>query len=207
MSTYTPPHLNGSQRWKNLRVGLLGGSFNPPHEGHVHISLAALGALKLDFVWWLVTPQNPLKNLNPGPTEARMALARDLIDHPKILVTNIEEELGTSITYHTIKALKARFAQTQFIWMSGMDNALNLHRWQHWRELLQEIPMVHFSRNPARTMIKACPLRSLKTQKHVFLKHGAKVPLDSGTTYWVMQKKIVHASSSEIRNNSLKSAA
>ncbi len=199
MSVFTPPHLNDRQRWNGLRVGLLGGSFNPPHEGHVHISLAALNGLKLDWVWWLVTPQNPLKETSPPPTADRMKLARDLIRHPRILVTDIEESLGTNITYETVKRLKAQYSQTNFIWISGMDNALNLHKWQHWKDLLAEIPMVHFSRNPANTMIKSSPLRLYEKQKHVFMNKGAKVPLDSGTTYWIMQKKIVHTSSSEIR--------
>ncbi|MDB2682697.1 nicotinate-nicotinamide nucleotide adenylyltransferase [Alphaproteobacteria bacterium] len=205
MSVFRPPHLNDTQRWRGLRVGLLGGSFNPAHEGHVHISLAALNGLKLDFVWWLVTPQNPIKEQSPAPLDERVKLSRKIIENPRILVTDMETELGTNITYETIKALKRRFIGTEFVWISGMDNALNLHKWNHWQDLLRQIPMVHLSRNPANTMIKACPLRMYTPQKHVFLNKGAKVPLDSGTTYWLMQKKIVHTSSSEIRKNNGKS--
>ena len=199
------PHILDNNRWKNRRIGLLGGSFNPPHEGHVHISMAALNGLFLDYVWWLVTPQNPNKTLEPAPLEERMAQCHTLTTHPKIIVTNIEEYLGTTITFHTIKKIKTYFPTTQFIWISGMDNALGLHKWNHWQNLLKEIPMVHFSRNPARSMIQACPLRLYKKQKHVVLNKGGKVPLDSGISYWMMQQKIVHASSTEIRKSNEKS--
>lgn len=205
MSIFSSPHLLEGARWKNRRVGLLGGSFNPPHEGHVHISLAALNGLHLDAVWWLVTPQNPLKDQQPLPMEERIALSKKLITHPEILVTGIEKDLDTSITYFTIRKLKSFFPSTQFIWISGMDNALSLHKWNHWKELLTEIPMVHFSRNPASSMIRASPLRLYGRQKHVFLDKGGAVPLDSGISYWMMQKKMVHASSTEIRQKSMKS--
>lgn len=210
MSVHTPPmfsspHILDNQRWKNRRVGLLGGSFNPPHEGHVHISMAALAGLHLDYVWWLVTPQNPNKTLEPAPMDERMDQCRALTTHPKIIVTDIEQSLRTTITFDTIKKMKTYFPTTKFIWISGMDNALGLHKWNHWQDLLKEIPMVHFSRNPARSMIQACPLRMYKKQKHVVLNKGGKVPLDSGVSYWMMQQKIVHASSSEIRKNGKKS--
>ncbi len=187
-----------------MRVGLLGGSFNPPHEGHMHISLAALKALDLDAVWWLVTPKNPIKSINPQPLEERMRLCRDLVDHPKVLISDIEKDLGTNITYFTVRKLKDNFPNTQFVWISGMDNARNLHRWNHWQRLLQEVPMLHLTRNPAKSLVQACPLRMLRTQKHVFIDRGSRLPLDPGTTYWMMQKKMVDISSTEIRENPVK---
>ena len=113
-----------------MRIGLLGGSFNPPHEGHMHISLAALKALQLDAVWWLVSPQNPIKADKPLPLEERMSLCQSLVDHPKILISDIEKDLGTNITYHSVKKLKAAFPKTNFVWISGMDNARSLHQWK-----------------------------------------------------------------------------
>ncbi len=199
MSFMNAPHIRNSARWKNMRVGLLGGSFNPPHEGHVHISLAALKGLELDCVWWLVSPQNPIKLEKPLPLETRMKLCREIVDHPKIVITDIERELETAITYYSIKKLKARFPQTEFVWISGMDNALTLHKWHHWRELLDEVCMVHLTRNPAKTLVTTCPLRMYAPQKHVFIDHGSRRPLDSGTTYWMMQKKMVNISSTELR--------
>lgn len=205
MSLFTNPHLLDSARWKNMRVGLLGGSFNPPHQGHVHISLSAMKGLALDAVWWLVTPQNPIKDEAPSPLEERIQLSRKLIHHPKILVSGIEMDLGTSITYYTIRKLKERFASTHFVWISGMDNALNLHRWHHWQDLLGEICMVHLTRKPATSLIRECPLRMLGTQRHVVVDRGGSLPLDSGTTYWMMQKKMVNISSTELRQKRIKS--
>ena len=184
-----------------MRIGLLGGSFNPPHKGHVHISLAALKGLHLDAVWWLVTPQNPIKDVQAIPMEERISLCEELVDHPKILISGIENALETNITYYTIKKLRSYYPHTNFVWISGMDNALNLHKWHHWKDLLAEICMVHLTRHPARSLVSMCPYRMYSKQKHVFIdKGGHDFPLDSGTTYWMMQKKMVNISSTEIRN-------
>lgn len=199
MSLFSIPHLDNSTRWNGMRVGLLGGSFNPPHEGHVHISLAALKGLQLDCVWWLVTPQNPIKSQKPLSLEQRVQMSRDLVNHPKILVSALEAETGTNITYYTVKELKKRFPKTSFVWISGMDNAHTLHEWHHWRELLEEICMVHLTRSPAKSLVKSCPLRMYGRQRHVFIDKGGRMPLDSGTTYWMMQKKMLNISSTELR--------
>jgi nicotinate-nucleotide adenylyltransferase len=199
MSLFSLPHLLDSQRWKNMRVGLLGGSFNPPHEGHVHISLAALKGLKLDAIWWLVTPQNPLKDIKPLPLEERLRLCNELVTHPRVLVTNLEAELGTTTTYDTVSALKKNYQGTNFVWVAGMDNALTLHHWHRWQDLLNEICTVYVSRMPATSHIQQSPLRMLSTQKHVTLNKSAAHPLDSNTTYWMLQKKMVDISSTEIR--------
>ncbi len=200
MTILHPPHLLDSPRWKNRRIGLLGGSFDPPHEGHVHISLAAMKGLGLDAVWWLVTPQNPIKGEKPLPQEERIRLSRNLVTHPRIVISGIEKDLGTAITYYTIRRLKERFPATSFVWISGMDNALGLHQWHHWRDLLREICMVHLTRKPATSLIRGCPLRMQGTQNHVVIGKGGLLPLDPGTTYWMMQKKMVNISSTDLRS-------
>lgn len=188
-----------------MRVGILGGSFNPPHEGHVHISKMALNTLHLDAVWWLVTPLNPLKSReNLLPMQERLALSREIMDHPKIVVTGLEADLGTSHSYGTIKKLKKHFPQTQFAWITGMDNAHSLHKWNHWRALLDEICMVHITRHPPVKLIRQCPVRMMQTQRHIILSHGQRTALDSNTTYWLLQKKMVNISSTEIRNKANK---
>lgn len=183
-----------------MRIGLLGGSFNPPHEGHLHISIAALKGLQLDVIWWLVTPQNPLKKDAPASMNDRIKLCRKVANHPKIVVSDIERSLGTHITYDTIKKLKKHHSKSQFVWISGMDNALSLHNWHNWKSLLKIIPMVHLTRKPATSLIRQCPLRMYGIQNHIFVNQAAKYPLESGTTFWMLQKKMVNISSTEIRN-------
>lgn len=183
-----------------MRVGLLGGSFNPPHEGHVHISHIALNCLNLDAVWWLVTPQNPLKdNRETLPLDKRVALCRDIMQHPKILVTDLEKDLNSRYTCETMLRLNKRFPDTHFAWITGIDNAFTLHQWNEWRRLLRAVCMVHITRSPAVSLIRNCPVQMLGTQKHVFLKRGGTFSLDSGTTYWLLQKRTVDISSTQIR--------
>ena len=200
MSLLSNPHLFESSRWQGLRVGLLGGSFSPPHEGHLHISLAAMKGLKLDAVWWLVTPKNPLKNELSLPFEERMKLSRSFIDHPKILITSLEKDLGTYLTYNSICKLKKYFSKTEFVWISGMDNVHTFHKWYNWRKLLEEICMVHLTRSPARFLVQNCPLRMYGKQKHIFINRAGYVPLEPCTSYWMLQKKMLDISSTQIRN-------
>ena len=183
-----------------MRVGLLGGSFNPPHPGHVHISKIALNALHLDAVWWIVTPHNPLKEKSSLlPYEERIKYCHKIVDHPKVIVTDIEDSLGTTTTYETISKMNTYFPHTRFVWITGMDNALNLHKWNDWQALLKKICMLHITRHPAVSLTQRCPQRLLQNHRHVILQRGGRVKIDSGITYWLLQKKMVNISSTEIR--------
>lgn len=123
-----------------LRVGLLGGSFNPAHDGHRHISLIALRALRLDQVWWLVSPQNPLKSsTGMAPSQARLSRARQVAAHPRIFVSDVERRLGTRYTCDTITALKQRFANVDFVWLMGADNLIEIPRWRRWTDIFRDV--------------------------------------------------------------------
>ena len=125
-----------------MRIGLFGGTFNPPHEGHRLASLAALKRLGLDCIWWLVTPGNPLKdNAGLPALERRMAAAQALAAHPAILVTGFERELGARYSFETIAALKQRCPGVHFVWIMGADNLAGFHRWQHWRRIARMLPI------------------------------------------------------------------
>ena len=124
------------------RIGLLGGSFNPAHAAHRHISLAAMEQLRLDAVWWLVSPLNPLKSADDmAALPVRVARARVAARHPRILVKALETELGTRFAIDTVRALRRRFPQHRFVWIAGSDIVAELHRWRNWREFLREIPL------------------------------------------------------------------
>jgi nicotinate-nucleotide adenylyltransferase len=130
-----------------MRIGLLGGSFNPAHEGHRHISLLALKYLHLDELWWLVSPQNPLKPTNDmAPFAERLASARAMARHPRIRVSDIESRLHTRYTADTLHALRSRFPHTRFVWIMGADNLAQIPRWERWTEIFNTVPIAVFDR-------------------------------------------------------------
>ncbi|HEY6916670.1 MAG TPA: nicotinate-nucleotide adenylyltransferase [Allosphingosinicella sp.] len=129
------------------KTGLLGGSFNPAHRGHRKISRQALAALGLDEVWWLVSPGNPLKSeAGMAPLSARFASARRAARGLPIRVTAIEQALGTRYTADTLKALRRRFPDRQFVWLMGADNLAQFHRWKNWREIARTVPIAVLAR-------------------------------------------------------------
>lgn len=202
---FSPPHLLGGASWAKKRVGLLGGSFDPPHEGHIHVSHYALHYLKLDVIWWLVTPQNPLKAVQQSVSfDRRMRQCESFAaPHSRIIVSDLEKKLNLNRSYDTIRALKTRFPLTDFVWITGMDNALTFHHWYRWHDILDEIATAHASRMPVWSLIENCPLKLIKTQNHHHLQKPARVALKPGNTYWLMQKKMLGISSTKIRNSLL----
>lgn len=125
-----------------MRIGLFGGTFDPPHAAHRAACLLALHRLGLDRVWWLVTPGNPLKDTKGlAPLAQRVAAARALAHHPRIDVTDFEAQLGTHFTYETLAYLVRRCAEVRFVWIMGADNLRSFHRWQRWRDIAHLVPI------------------------------------------------------------------
>jgi nicotinate-nucleotide adenylyltransferase len=130
-----------------MTIGLFGGSFNPPHDGHRLVTLTALRRLGLDRVWWLVTPGNPLKDTRGLPPLAeRMAAARHLMRHPRVAISGIEAAIGTRYTLETIRWLTRRCPGVRFVWIMGADNLSGFHRWQGWREIAALVPIAVIDR-------------------------------------------------------------
>lgn len=205
---FTPPTLKDAHRWRGLRIGLFGGSFNPPHAGHVHVARLAKVKFGLDFVWWIVTPQNPLKDTkHTRPYLERHNNVEEMLSSfPKHLPTHLEAELGTTYTYETIAALKSTFTQTDFLWICGMDNAYIFHKWDKWKEIAQSIPVAFIARPPATDLVKSCPLRMTNNiVEHKFETHGVKTDLKQPAIYWLAGNKMLDISSTDIRKNAVKS--
>jgi nicotinate-nucleotide adenylyltransferase len=139
--------LDGALPPPGARIGLLGGSFNPAHEGHREISREALRRLGLDRVWWLVSPQNPLKSsAGMAPLADRLASARRVADDRRILVTGLEAELGSAYTADTLKALIRLLPRVRFVWLMGADNLIQVHKWQDWPQIFNTLPVAVFDR-------------------------------------------------------------
>lgn len=136
---------------KGQRIGLLGGSFDPPHAGHLHISKSALKGFNLDQVWWLVSPGNPLKSDAPAAIEKRMQACRQMANHPRIKVSDFEHHIGTRYTAQTLKALLARRQGVRFVWLMGADNLASFHHWQDWQWIMQNVPVGVIARPDDRT--------------------------------------------------------
>jgi nicotinate-nucleotide adenylyltransferase len=179
-----------------MRIGLFGGTFDPPHEAHLGACLLAMKRLGLDRVWWLVTPGNPLKDTRGlAPLEARIAAAGALAHHPRIVVTGIEAQIGTSYTYETIVWLRRHCPGARFVWIMGADNLRSFHRWQKWRGIADMVPIAVVDRlGPslyakgsvaghalARFRVPESAARSLPERRPpawIYL-HGLKSPLSS----------------------------
>ncbi len=152
VSQAIPLYTNG------MRIGLLGGSFNPPHVAHRAISLFAIKRLKLDRVWWLVTPGNPLKDQDGlRDLNERTAAARNMANDPRIDVSCLESVIGTRYTIDTISYLRRRASGLRFVWIMGADNLAQFHRWQNWRRIASEVPIAVIDRPPQSFRALAAP--------------------------------------------------
>ena len=154
MSWIRPPGPVGPQ----LRIGLMGGSFNPAHEGHRYVSEVAKKALKLDAVWWLVTPGNPLKQHGAlRDLNERAEAARNMADDPRIDISCLESVIGTRYTVDTITYLRRRVSGLRLVWIMGADNLAQFHRWQNWRRIASEVPIAVIDRPPQSFRALAAP--------------------------------------------------
>ena len=183
-------------------IGLLGGSFDPAHEGHVQITRQALERFALDRVWWLVSPGNPLKEHGPAPLAARMAAARAVMRDRRVLVTDIEAHLGTRFTAETLARLVAHYPQVRLVWLMGADNLEQIHLWQDWREIFNLVPVGVLARPGAENAAEAPAARELA---------GARLPEDRAAmlgrqappAWCLISNALSDASSTEIRARGL----
>lgn len=167
-------HQGFPSAYRGMVVGLLGGSFDPAHEGHVQLTRAALARIGLDRVWWLVSPGNPLKARAPAPLAARMAHARALMEDPRVTITDLEARLGTRATVDTLRKLQALYPGVTFVWLMGADNLVQFHRWARWREILARVPIAVMARPgaglSARLSVTARAFKTAQTRPESLLR-------------------------------------
>jgi nicotinate-nucleotide adenylyltransferase len=184
-----------------LRIGLFGGSFNPPHAGHRLVTLTALRRLGLDRIWWIVTPGNPLKDTRGLPPQgARMDACRRIMGEPVIDITGFEAGIGTRYTLDTLRYLKRRCPAVRFVWIMGADNLIQFHRWQGWRAIARLMPVAVIDR-PGATL-KATASKAAQALAHARLpEHGARA-LAGQPGRWVL----VHGRRSFLSSTGLRRA-
>jgi nicotinate-nucleotide adenylyltransferase len=184
----------------HLRIGLLGGSFNPAHEAHRAISLFALKRLKLDRVWWLVSPGNPLKEISGLPALGeRIGAAQKIAADPRIVVTGIEAELNTRYTVDTIARLRRRFPRARFVWLMGADNLSQFSRWRDWQTIAGLLPMAVIDR-PSDSLRAAASTAAQRLARHRLDEAQASKLADCAAPAWVFLRGLkLPLSSTELR--------
>ena len=190
-----PFHTNG------MRIGLLGGSFNPPHAAHRAISLFALKRLKLDRVWWLLTPGNPLKdNGRLHGLSERADAAREVADDPRIDISCLEAVIGVRYTVDTIIHLRRRVSGVRFVWIMGADNLAQFHRWKDWRRIAAEVPIAVIDRPPQSFRALAAPAAQALARYRLPENEAASLP-DQRAPAWVFLTGLkLNLSSTVLRN-------
>ena len=197
------PEFRLPPAFAGMRIGLLGGSFNPAHAGHLHISRIALARAGLDRIWWLVTPGNPLKDRSElAELSDRIAGAKAVADDPRIVVTALEAVIGTRFTADTIGFLVRRYPDVRFVWIMGADNMLGFHRWDRWRRIAGSVPMLVIDRpGAAFAGLRAPAAAVLQAQR--LDESDAKLIADLEPPVWTL----VHAPRSPLSSTAIRQGA
>ncbi|WP_343032546.1 nicotinate-nucleotide adenylyltransferase [Tritonibacter litoralis] len=188
------PHIRPGQT-----VGLLGGSFDPPHRGHVAISHAALRRFGLDHLFWLVSPGNPLKAHAPAPLARRIAVSREMQSHPRIHVSDIEAHLNTRYTAETLRLLRHAHPGVHFVWLMGADNLKHFHLWRDWREILDTVSVGVLARPGDQISARLSPAARMFRHKRLTGRQSQALARRGGSAWCFVNVPMVDLSSSEIR--------
>ena len=180
-------------------IGLLGGSFDPPHKGHLYISLEAKKILRLDEVWWLVTPQNPLKINKPASYSERLRNCKTIVRNQPIKVKEIEKKINSKYSYQTIKYINKHYKNLNFFWLMGADNLINFHQWQNAHRIFNEIPIVVFRRYGYNAKALKSNIANFYKNFRINNKKISVNNFDSTPAWTIIQNKEIKISSTEIR--------
>ena len=183
-----------------LRVGLLGGSFNPAHEGHAHVAETAMQRLGLDRVIWLVSPQNPLKDASEtAPLADRMASAREFARSPAMVVSDFESRVGCRWTVDTLRAITARHPGVKFVWLMGSDNLATFHRWRGWTDIAAAMPMAVVARPGSQLQARTAQAARRYAAFRVPQEQARLLPDTPAPAWTYLTAPLNRASSTEIR--------
>lgn len=189
---YAPP---------GLRIGLLGGSFDPPHAGHLHISRQALTRFGLDQVWWLVSPGNPIKALAPAEFARRMAACRAMLHHPRIVVSGLEAQFDTRHTADTLTHLLAHYPAVRFVWLMGADNLAQFHLWENWRSIIGRVPLGVLGRSDNMVAAGLSTTARIYARQRLRADQARALPFRAAPCWTLISGSTLNISSTQIRNS------
>jgi len=181
------------------KIGLLGGSFDPPHRGHLYISLEAKKILNLDEVWWLITPQNPLKISKPAKYSERLRNSKKITKNMPITIKEIEKKIKSKYSYETIKYLKNNYKNIKFFWLMGADNLINFHQWQKWQKIIKDMPIVIFRRYGYNTKALKSTTSNIYKNFRINKKKLSDSDFNNLPAWVIVENKEIKISSTEIR--------
>ena len=186
------------------KIGLLGGSFDPPHKGHLFISIESKKILKLDEIWWLITPQNPLKISKPATYIERVKNCKKITMNFPINVKEIEKDINSDYSYKTISYILNHYKNIKFFWLMGADNLINFHKWEKWQKILNDMSIVIFKRHGYNNKaLKSITAHKYKNSRINF----SKFKLDDFNivpSWLFVENKEIKISSTEIRDQRAK---
>ena len=182
-----------------MTIGLLGGSFDPAHQGHAHITREALKRFGLDRVWWLVSPGNPLKARGPAPMAERIGRAKAVMDHPRVVVSDIEARLGTRYTAATLRRLMARYPGVRFVWLMGADNLAQFDQWQDWEWIMRNVPIGIVARPGSRLAARGARAADEYARYRLPAEAAQLLPRMAPPAWCFLDVPMVNLSSSAIR--------
>ncbi|WP_332065831.1 nicotinate-nucleotide adenylyltransferase [Bartonella sp. CB189] len=181
-------------------VGLFGGSFNPPHSGHLMIAKAAIRRLYLDQLWWMVTPRNPLKDWVHLPSlDERMQLSLELVDHPKIRITGFEQTIGSTVSVDTISYILSRYSGVHFVWIMGADSLATIHHWYRWRDIISMLPIAVVDRPSIGLPALSSPMAHIYRSFRLDEKESARLPFMKPPVWTYLHGPLSFQSSTNLR--------
>lgn len=191
--------LRGEGIAPGMKIGLFGGSFDPVHEGHRHVAQTAKRRLGLDQVWWLVSPQNPLKTRQAGDFSKRLETVRRHAGGQGMIVSNIESRFGTRYTADLIDRLKSRFPRTHFVWVMGGDNLRHFHHWHRWQDILAALPVAVVARPQAPLKAQLSLMTRRFAHSRIRESEAKKLPLTNPPAWTYLTEPLQSVSSTALR--------
>ena len=184
---------------QGLRIGLLGGSFDPPHSGHMHISKWAIKEFSLDRIWWLVSPGNPLKKDAPADLDRRLSACNKLVNHPKVIVTDLERVFNTRYTAQTLTSLKSQYRGVRFVWLMGADNLAEFHKWDRWQDIMHMLPVGVMARPNQQLAANCSPAARIFRESRLSVQSSTALPFKEAPSWSLLTGPMDDESSSKIR--------